>query len=137
MSINQGKTINDMPIDYKRYPPNWKTEIVPAVLMRAGNKCECCGLENKVYVWAIKLNVRDNGRYKQRSIWFQNRNDAERETETSFKKVLVVLTVAHLDHDEENHEIKIDRLKVMCQICHLRYDAKEKYRRRVVNWPAN
>lgn len=25
-----------MPIDYSKYPPNWKTEIVPAVLERAG-----------------------------------------------------------------------------------------------------
>lgn len=31
-----------MPIDYNKYPPNWKTEIRPAVLKRADNKCECC-----------------------------------------------------------------------------------------------
>ena len=45
------------------------------------------------------------------------------------KKVKVVLTVAHLDHDEENHEVKDERLAALCQWCHLNYDAKEKYRR--------
>ncbi len=49
------------------------------------------------------------------------------------KKVKVVLTVAHLDHDETNESITDERLKAMCQLCHLRYDAKEKYRRATVN----
>jgi len=45
------------------------------------------------------------------------------------KPVKVVLTIAHLDHDETNHEVSLDRLKALCQLCHCRYDAKEKYRR--------
>lgn len=121
-----------MPIDYSRYPPNWKTEIVPAVLERAGNKCECCGLENRSEVYSIKLCVKDNnGRYKQKSVWFSRKEDAQREAghpEMVFK-VKVILTVAHLDHDETNWDVALDRLKAMCQMCHLRYDAKEKYRR--------
>ncbi len=32
-----------MPIDYSKYPPNWKTEIRPAILKREGNKCKFCG----------------------------------------------------------------------------------------------
>jgi 5-methylcytosine-specific restriction endonuclease McrA len=35
-----------MPIDYKKYPPNWKTEIRPRILKRAEHKCEFCGIEN-------------------------------------------------------------------------------------------
>lgn len=35
-----------MPIDYSLYPENWKTEIRPAILSRAQNKCEFCGAEN-------------------------------------------------------------------------------------------
>lgn len=35
-----------MPIDYSKYPPNWKTEIRPAVLARAENRCEHCGVDN-------------------------------------------------------------------------------------------
>jgi hypothetical protein len=32
-----------------RYPKNWKTEIVPAIRVRSGNRCECmgeCGLHH-------------------------------------------------------------------------------------------
>lgn len=117
-----------MPIDYKRYPKNWKTEIRPAVLKRAGNKCEFCGLSNgqKVY------HARVNGRME----WFRDVNDIYKlglpEPLADFwanKPVTVVLTIAHLDHDECNHDIKLDRLAALCQLCHLRYDAKEKYRR--------
>lgn len=86
-----------MPIDYKKYPPNWKTEIRPAVLARANNCCEFCGVENRT--------IRPDG-------------------------VKVVLTVAHLDHDETNWNVSIDRLRALCQRCHLRYDADEKRRRR-------
>ena len=35
-----------MPIDYSRYPPNWKTEIRPRILARANNCCEHCGVSN-------------------------------------------------------------------------------------------
>jgi len=35
-----------MPCDYKKYPTNWKTEIRPRILARAGNCCELCGAEN-------------------------------------------------------------------------------------------
>jgi hypothetical protein len=119
-----------MPIDYSRYPPNWKKEIVPAVLSRANNKCECCGLENKQTVYSIELYVREGGRYKWRKVWFSNESDAKRERLSGqIKPVTVVLTVAHLDHDETNHDVSLDRLQAMCQMCHLRYDGKEKYRR--------
>jgi len=129
-----------MPIDYSKYPPNWKTEIVPAVLKRDENKCMCCGLENKQEVYAIKLSVKaDDGRYKLRSLWFRNQQDAEREAGNPILVAIVrvVLTVAHLDHDEENHSVSLDRLASLCQLCHLRYDAKEKYRRQVAKWNTN
>lgn len=125
-----------MPIDYSRYPPNWKTEIVPVVLLRANHRCEKCELKNGQIVWSIHLQVKDdNGRYKQRSLWFQDMNDALRESNyDSIRKVKVVLTVAHLDHDELNHDVELNRLAALCQICHLRYDAKEKYKRLTEKW---
>lgn len=117
-----------MPIDYRRYPPNWKTEIRPVVLGRAGNKCEFCGLANGQTVYRCRV--------KKKMEWFPCKEDifeqglskevAEWWVE---RPVKVVLTIAHLDHDEENHEVSIDRLRALCQLCHLRYDAKEKYRR--------
>lgn len=122
-----------MPIDYKKYPPNWLKEIRPRIMARANDKCECCGLEHKQVVYAIKLKINDSGNYKLKTIWFRVKEDAEREDLlNNLKEVKVILTIAHLDHDEENHEVKDERLKAMCQICHLRYDAKEKYRRSLV-----
>ena len=44
------------------------------------------------------------------------------------KAIKIVLTVAHLDHDVTNNNN--DNLKLMCQRCHLRYDAKHKAQKR-------
>lgn len=122
-----------MPIDYSRYPPNWKKEIVPAVLSRANNCCEICLLQNGQEVFTIKLCVKEQGKYKLQSIWFRDERDAKREDKgRGVGKVKVVLTIAHLDHDEENHDVSLDRLMAMCQMCHCRYDAKEKWRRQLV-----
>lgn len=37
-----------MPVDYKRYPRNWKTEIRPRILRRAQHCCEQCGIPDRV-----------------------------------------------------------------------------------------
>ena len=122
-----------MPIDYKRYPPNWKTEIVPRILKRANNKCELCGLKNYSTVYAVKYYMRHDGKYSYRIIWYRDKQDAIREClGGKINARRVVLTVAHLDHDEINHEVSDDRLKALCQVCHIRYDAKEKYKRLVL-----
>lgn len=130
-----------MPIDYSRYPPAWKSEIVPRILKRANNCCERCGVANKSELYSTTMKIQDSdGRYKQKAVWFAILGDLIRlkgveaeECMTYFvKKIKVVLTIAHLDHDETNHEVTDDRLQAMCQYCHLNYDAKEKYRRRQV-----
>jgi len=128
-----------MPIDYKKYPPDWK-QTVERIRARSQDKCEVCGLKNKSYVYSVPFDLREHvGKlykviYKTRRIWFRNKQDAMREAkdQDAVKAVFVVLTVAHLDHDEENWEVDDDRLKHMCQVCHLRYDAKEKYRRALI-----
>ena len=112
-----------MPIDYKKYPKNWKSEIRPRILKRANNKCECCGLENYSLVHSFKEN--------SKTVWKDlSYGDFIRKLA---KTVKVVLTIAHLDHDETNHDVKDERLKAMCQLCHLRYDAEEKANRRKLN----
>ena len=127
-----------MPIDYGKYPPNWKREIVPRILKRANNCCEQCGLENKSIVYSVK--------HHGKTQWFKtleetlslpktfecrkNRVTGITELIPNPKPVRVVLTIAHLDHDEHNWDVKDDRLKAMCQKCHLTYDGYEKYLRR-------
>ena len=72
------------------------------------------------------------GRYSFYQIWQRSLGDVVRLEPLMMqapKKVKVVLTIAHLDHDEGNHDVKDDRLQALCQKCHLAYDAEEKYRR--------
>lgn len=124
-----------MPIDYSRYPENWKSEIVPRILKRADNKCEWCALENRQIVQSVTLRLQDvDGRYKRKRFWLVNDSDLRRMLPFSHEKpnpVRVVLTVAHLDHDETNHDVADDRLAALCQYCHLNYDSSEKYRRSI------
>lgn len=121
-----------MPIDYSRYPSNWKSEIVPRILERENHKCKWCGLDNKQKVWSVPLFIRAAGRYKIKRFWISDESDMERMKPSAcddVKLVTVVLTIAHLDHDELNHDVQDDRLAALCQVCHLNYDAPEKSRR--------
>ena len=121
------------PIQYDRYPPNWLSEIRPRILKRANNCCERCGLKNHSTAFSIML------RDRQKTEWRATNEEAIQLAKDSgwmcdlsdpiIKPVKVILTVAHLDHDESNWDVKDDRLKALCQICHLRYDAKEKAKR--------
>lgn len=117
-----------MPIDYSKYPPNWKTEIRPDVLIRADNKCEWCGLHNGQLVYRCRVGKNIQWFERKEAIYELGLPEGLADFWTE-KPVKVVLTIAHLDHDENNHNVQLDRLAALCQLCHLRYDAKEKYRR--------
>lgn len=130
-----------MPINYKKYPDNWLSEIRPRILKRDGYRCrhENCDFKHGEYVWSVRYKGKVTG-------WYRSFLEADKQDKTGYskynfktkktclvpnpKKVKVIITVAHLDHDESNPDVQDDRLLSMCQICHLRYDAKEKYRRR-------
>lgn len=122
-----------MPIDYKNYPANWKTEIVPRILKRAENKCEFCGVENK------SIGYRDfEGKFysyeqieellgsKGYDIFCYELSNVG----VDQQPITIILTIAHLDHDPENWEVEDDRLAALCQRCHLKYDAPEKKRKK-------
>jgi len=83
------------PENKSRYPANWK-EIRAAILQRANNRCEFCGVENHSY----RLN------------------------EKTGKLARIVLTIAHLDHTPENCDPS--NLRALCQRCHNRYDAEHR-----------
>jgi len=108
-----------MPIDYNKYPKNWN-ELRSALLKRAENKCKFCGVENCAY------GARDKyGTFREYSAM-----EVEAGLVDGDKMIQIILTVKHFDHDEENHNVKLDRLMSLCQRCHLRYDIPGKKKRR-------
>lgn len=106
-----------MPIDYKKYAKNWKTEIRPAVLKRANSCCELCDIEN----YAIGIRQFD-GTFSE----MPKDTDVDLQKfhaeAMGFKIIKIVLTIAHLDHDINNNDMS--NLMAMCQKCHLGYDKK-------------
>jgi len=84
-----------MPVDYSKYPKDWKTVIRPRILERAQHRCE--GTPSFPNCQAV--------------------NKACHPETCS----MVVLTIAHLDHDVTNNADS--NLKALCQRCHLTYDA--------------
>lgn len=88
-----------MPMDRSKYPPDWE-KISERIRARADGLCECdgrCGAHR----WPCAA---ENGRPHP------------------VTGSLVVLTVAHLDHDTTNN--RDSNLLAMCQRCHLNYDAE-------------
>jgi len=105
-----------MPIDYSKYPLDWHSRIRPAVLERAKNCCEECGVENH------RIIKRESGSY----IYVDTHNFTEEDFKVKNLKAngytKIVLTIAHLDHDASNFDVELDRLRAWCQKCHLAFD---------------
>jgi hypothetical protein len=86
-----------MPVDYTLYPADWRSEIRPRILSRAGNCCE------------------GSPRYP--------RCRAANGQPHPVTGSTVVLTIAHMDHDVSNNAD--DNLAALCQRCHLTHDAQQ------------
>lgn len=125
-----------MPINYKQYPPDWKSRIVPAVWKRAGDQCESCGLTHGQKVYSFKVAKKRGNKTIYRRLWVEV---DPKLAQPKAKLVTVVLTVAHLDNDATNHAVEINRLKLLCQRCHLQADAQYKAMKRschyYCDWP--
>lgn len=100
----------DMPVDWSKYPANWKLEIRPAILERERHRCKWCGVANGDW---LKSKCCLEPIYDERNRCLSCRKRRPR----------VVLTIAHLDHDTLNNHP--DNLAALCQRCHLTYDAKQ------------
>jgi len=119
-----------MPIDYKNYPANWKTEIRPAILERANNCCEFCGVHNHSDGFRNK-----EGRFYTTEFiieelestgldMFDDELSHCIQNDGKAKPIKIVLTIAHLDHDTTNNDPT--NLKALCQRCHNRYDIEHR-----------
>lgn len=115
-----------MPVDYSKYPPKWKTEIRPAVMSRAGEVraeggivkeacCEDCNVPNHNLIYRP---VKGSSEWKLAP----EGHAADVMALDGVAFTYIVITVAHLDNDSENHNVQLDRLKALCQRCHLLRD---------------
>lgn len=113
-----------------RYPKDWKA-ISLRIRERAGNCCEQCRAENGRLIYRGSHWMRPAWRYANDSAHMPSRCafDGSELPGTSWDDfdarrgdpVVVVLTVAHLDHTPEN--CADDNLRAWCQRCHNAYDA--------------
>lgn len=118
-----------MPVkDWSKYPKNWKSEIRPAILERANNCCEECGVKNGIAIFRGTIDgepvfqTADADLFKEDGTFIMH--DSEFAliecTPPDKKAIKIVLTVAHLDHNTTNNNY--DNLKALCQLHHLRHD---------------
>lgn len=129
-----------MPIDRKKYHPKWNLIKKLIRFRRAKNRCEVCGLRNysvgywDEQVWhppqRVQPPVDGFERFKDAVAWRDAYNDAIGEIyDPATRRVcIVILTVSHLDHNEQNN--RFWNLKAMCQRCHLTHDRKDNAQRR-------
>lgn len=116
-----------MPINYNKYPADWFGRLHRILWDRAGGKCEQCGLVHGTTVMSIKVPMLRGKKRVYRVQWHEFYPE---DLPPNAKLVVVVLTKAHLDHDADNKHVHPSRLKLLCQLCHLRYDAWTKAQRR-------
>lgn len=82
-----------MPINYKDYPDNWLTEIRPAILERANNCCEFCGIENYI--------VKENGTKVVLTIAHLDHDKFNHDVD--LKRLKALCQKCHLQYDLPRH----------------------------------
>lgn len=111
-----------MPIDKSRYPPNWKWRSLK-IKSRDNHTCQHCGAKSG-----------EHGQHTDDGQWLTEKTIQGLVRRGKFHQPIstktAVLTVAHLDHDETNWEVKDERLLTLCATCHLRYDLADNQRRK-------
>lgn len=112
-----------MPIDYKNYPADWKQRR-ERILLRAAHTCEHCTVSN----YSI-TDRHPDGSFSVLHV-AADFSAARAWRKATQRGKIVVLTIAHLDHDEWNHEVQDDRLAALCQWCHFEYDRADNARRK-------
>jgi hypothetical protein len=96
-----------------RYPSDWR-EVVSRVRERSGDRCEQCGVPNRV----VRLTYPDG---TDRHVAMDALDDIGTAVEQyGAKRARIILTTAHLDHKPEN--CRLDNLRHLCQRCHNRLD---------------
>jgi hypothetical protein len=98
-----------------RYPADWP-QIRARMLLRAGNKCEWCGVAN--YARGYR---KPGGEFVELT---EAEADARYQSGLDFKRVdlvCIILTTAHV-HDRSPENCADENLAILCQRCHLNHD---------------
>lgn len=122
------------PENRARYPAKWKSEIVPRIRARSGNRCECtgqCGVQHPRGWWNAgrdsdicgiangDVSYMVDGRWQ---VCFPtDKGEVFERDGREYTAVKIVLTVMHLNHTPE--DCSDENLLHACQGCHNRYDA--------------
>lgn len=109
-----------MPIkDRSRYPADWKQISEYIRFVRAGNRCEWCGVQNH----AIGARDKHGDWHDEDSIHLMNSGAGVDLFGDEFPNMIkIVLTVAHYP-DPDPMNCAEDNLHALCQRCHNRADA--------------
>lgn len=111
----------------ERYPADWKA-IRAAIMARAGDACECtgqCGDPHADGPCAAPHMERILRDHREPARWSEHDPELAGLNPESTK---VILTVAHVDHDERNNDPS--NLLALCQRCHLKLDAADNLARK-------
>ena len=115
-----------MPCNYKDYPPNWFSEIRPAILKRSREdgkyeKCEWCGVPNGAVGYRVDgVFVECDDEHEAAEL-----GDSGRLTKIS-------LTIAHI-FDMDKLACHLLNLAALCQRCHLLHDMTHHVQKRRAN----
>ena len=119
-----------MPMQTREYPANW-TQLRGQAMARAKNLCECreeCGSSHYQYGLATRAcaaphDARIMRDPDEKARWWPENDAPSQLTRDGCKVIRVILTTAHLCQDHTCGDL--EHLRMMCQLCHLRYDAKQ------------
>lgn len=111
----------------KDYPKDWD-DIRQVVLTRDQHECQDCGIQQYAVVfrrgywmcvYAVGFDYKEGLRLRLEAMDKWKR-----------KFTCICLQVAHLDHDEVNHDVKLSRLKTLCPRCHFYNDNPDNQKRK-------
>ncbi len=119
------------PENKNKYPKNWKAISEHIRFVRAKNRCEVCGVPNYAvgyrekgeFVPTCGNRLHDEagrGEFSYAEAVDMAKFCNDEKIQEGKKYIVIVLTVAHLDHIPENCDPS--NLLAMCQSCHNKYD---------------
>lgn len=119
-----------MAMDRSRYPSDWEEISYHIRFVRAGGKCEWCGVPNG----EVGARDKQGNWYDEHSIHCMN-SDVGYSCFGEFPKMVkIILTVAHLGiphldgrpgNKHDKMDVRSDNLAALCQKCHLNYDRED------------